>query len=122
MGDQNKLLAIPSDWEPITRKSELAILGKLIEEASECAQAAARCIIQGLHALDPETGQVNIEKLRDELADVKAMTELFADIYALDKRIIDERFQIKYSHKYTWYKRLLAAEVETEKEEVHDEQ
>ena len=87
----------PSLWLPMTDARQLAALGKLAEELGECQAAVARCIIQGLHEREPETGKVNRDWLREELADVTAMTmlvELEAGM-TLDSRRVDRKFAMK---------------------------
>lgn len=110
MVDENKLLGIKSDWQPITSKADLAILGKLIEELGECSSIAARCIIQGIDESDPETGVLNLASLRNEIADVVAMCSLITDIYSLDTNTMDKRTKIKYAHKMEWYMQLVKDE------------
>lgn len=48
-----------SPWRPISNPVDLMHLGKLIEETTECATAAARCMIQGMDEAEPSTGEVN---------------------------------------------------------------
>jgi len=103
MIDASKLKSIPTDWKPITNQADLAILGKLIEELSECSSVAARCIIQGIDETNPETSQTNAKRLKNEIADVLAMVALATDIYQFDTTEIDERVKIKYAHKMQWY-------------------
>lgn len=55
----------PSDWQPITNKHDLAVLGKLGEEATELGSAIFRCIIQGLNEREPTTGKVNRQWLEE---------------------------------------------------------
>lgn len=61
-----------SPWMPETDPHRLAVLGKMIEELNECASRAARCIIQGLDEIDPDTGRPNRIELEKEMADVLA--------------------------------------------------
>ena len=61
-----------SPWFPEPNTIRLLALGKLAEEAGEVATRAARCIIQGLDSVDPDTGRTNREELQRELADVDA--------------------------------------------------
>lgn len=61
-----------SPWFPEQDRIRLAALGKLIEECNELAGRAARCIIQGLHEADPDTGRTNAAELEREMADVTA--------------------------------------------------
>lgn len=74
----------PTDWrrEPSERRN--AVIGKLSEESSELAGRCARAMIQGLDALDPDTGRSNLAHLQDEIADVQAMTQLAIEFLRLD--------------------------------------
>ncbi|MFC5421969.1 hypothetical protein ACFPOB_20615 [Bosea eneae] len=64
-----------SPWFPEQDRIRLAVLGKLIEECTELAGRAARCIIQGLDERDPATGRKNREELGREMSDVSACIE-----------------------------------------------
>lgn len=61
-----------SPWYPESDPVRVAALGKLIEELTEAASRAARCVIQGLEEADPETGRSNHEELGREMADIQA--------------------------------------------------
>ena len=61
-----------SPWHPEQDRHRLAVLGKLAEECNELAGRAARCIIQGLDEVDPDSGRTNREELEREIADVEA--------------------------------------------------
>lgn len=61
-----------SPWVPITDPVQLALLGKLGEELGEAMAALSRSIIQGLDGKNPATGEVNIQWLAEEAADVAA--------------------------------------------------
>lgn len=92
----------PSDWQPITDKPTLALLGKLAEEANELGCIISRCIIQGIDGRDPETKKMNIVALQEEIADVRGLSALARDRLGLDENIIDDRAQRKYDYKATW--------------------
>lgn len=70
-------------WMPETDQHRLAVLGKLIEECNELAGRAARCIIQGLDAIDPDSGRLNWEELAREIADVNACIWQVSDRFAI---------------------------------------
>jgi len=95
-----------SDWQPTTNKTDLAILGKFIEELTECAGIAARCIIQGIGEAEPETGKPNKEALEDEVADVMAMAAHVMNRFLLDRPRIHERTDKKFTWKGTWFAKL----------------
>lgn len=92
-----------SEWQPITNKHDLALLGKLIEEAGELSAAAARCIIQGLDECEPKTGKPNRQWLEEELADVSALTAFAIHRLSLDKKAIGDRQARKIAFKTPWF-------------------
>ena len=95
-----------SPWEPETSQHTLAVLGKLAEEASECATAAARCIIQGIDESEPVSGKTNRRWLEEEIADVIAQTRLAADALGLDIAFIMERAKVKQGYTGAWQESL----------------
>lgn len=64
-----------SAWMPEREPVRLAMLAKIIEEATELAGRASRCIAQGLEGVDPVSGRTNFEELGREAADVTACIE-----------------------------------------------
>lgn len=66
-------------WMPEQDQLRLAALGKLVEEAAELAGRAARCIIQGIDEIDPDSGRTNRAELEREIADVQACIEMLGD-------------------------------------------
>ena len=84
-----------SNWQPITNKHELAILGKLGEESGELISALFRCIIQGLDEHEPETKKINRRWLEDEIADVLAMIHLATERLRLHTTEIEKRRERK---------------------------
>lgn len=92
----------PSPWVPETDLMVLAHLGKLGEEASELSAHLFRIVIQGQHGDDPETGQPNMEKLEDELADVLANAERAIYYLSLDRRRIAQRMERKNTYLAAW--------------------
>lgn len=97
---------VASDWQPITNKHDLAVLGKLGEEAAELASAISRCIIQGLSECEPTTGKVNRVWLEEEVADVFALAALAIIHLGLDISAIMERQQRKIAFKAPWFEGL----------------
>lgn len=93
----------PSAWEPITDPYQLALLGKLGEELTECATAIFRCIIQGLDEKEPTTGKVNREWLSDELADIGAMMEHIIERLELNRSHLAARSYRKFQYKTPWF-------------------
>lgn len=96
-----------SPWAPETSQHKLAVLGKLAEEASECATAAARCIIQGIDEVEPVTGKPNRRWLEEEIADVIAQTRLAAEALDLDISFIMDRAKLKQTYTGNWQESLL---------------
>jgi hypothetical protein len=96
----------PSDWQPITSKPDLAVLGKLGEELTECASALFRCIIQGIDEVEPETKRPNRDWLECEVADVHAMLDHIEEHFGLDIARIGSRWQAKYEYKKVWFDEL----------------
>lgn len=94
-------------WHPMTDEIDLAILGKLAEELSECGAAVARCIIQGVDGSEPVTGKPNKEWLEDEIADVLAGIHLSTRRFGLDGHRILEREGEKIGHLNRWHSLLL---------------
>lgn len=103
MEDSEILTTGPSDWQPITSKVDLAVLGKLSEEASELCSAIARCIIQGLHEAEPITGKINREWLMNEIADVEAMIMHAKRHFSLGTLRMQNRTRAKYAYKKPWF-------------------
>lgn len=95
-----------SKWQPITRKVDLAVLGKLGEEAAEMGSALFRCVIQGVDEAEPRTGKINRQRLMDEIADVEAMIMHAKRHFKLDEQVIAERRFRKYSYKMPWFESL----------------
>lgn len=99
-----------SNWQPITNKHDLAVLGKLSEEAGELVAAISRCIIQGLNECEPTTGKVNSQWLAEEIADVKALIVLAEERLLLDRTAILQRQRRKELYKEPWFESLAKAE------------
>lgn len=71
-------------WLPESRTVIHQALGKGAEEAAELGKILARCLIQGMDALDPKTGIHNLGALADELADMEAVIEWLFELLPLD--------------------------------------
>lgn len=106
MVDTDRIADEPSMWVPMTNPVDLAHIGKLGEEASELAAVCARITIQGIDGVDPGTGKTNLQALMDEIADVRAMSELAMEKFSLDRPAIAVREVKKMHHKRLWHKRL----------------
>lgn len=98
----------PSNWQPITSKHDLAVLGKLGEEASELGSAISRCIIQGIDESEPRTLKSNRQWLEEEIADVMALTTIAIQRLGLDTEAIMERRRRKIKYKEPWFVSLKA--------------
>jgi NTP pyrophosphatase (non-canonical NTP hydrolase) len=96
-------LRAANPWHPISDAVDLKHLGKLNEEAGELASATARCIIQGVNECEPVTGKVNREWLEDEIADVRANSELTIERFNLDEDRIAARVEKKKEHLRQWH-------------------
>lgn len=100
----------PSDWQPITDKHDLAVLGKFGEEVNELGSALFRCIIQGIDECEPVTGKINRQWLEEEIADVMALTTLAIQRLDLNLSAIMERRARKIGYKAPWFVNLRALE------------
>jgi hypothetical protein len=84
----------PLDWEPMTNKCDLAVLGKLGEEVCEAGAKLFRAIIQGINEADLETGKINKNAIEDELADIEAM---------IRHATLQARTKAKFNYKLPWF-------------------
>lgn len=96
----------PSKWVPCTDLRTLAALGKLAEECGELSSIIARCVIQGVDGMDPETGMSNLTSLEHELADVRGLSRLVIEHLHLMKNQIEERAEKKLQMKRDWLEML----------------
>lgn len=96
----------PSKWIPITDLQTLAALGKLAEECGELSAIIARCVIQGLNGVNPETGEINDDDLQKEIADVRGLSQLVIRQFGFDDAFIAERAEKKYQMKREWLEML----------------
>lgn len=106
---KHQTMKAPSLWRQEPDEPTLLMIGKLAEEAGELAARAARCIIQGLDAKDPDTGRTNREELEREIADVRGLGDLAIDRLGLDLPFIAERAITKRRHKDEWLRMVEAA-------------
>lgn len=93
----------PSPWVPMTEPGDVKHLLKLIEELNEAAQAAARCLMQGVDEAEPSTGKPNREWLAEELADVLVNTNLCIERFKLDAEMMTARMNKKAGHLRRWH-------------------
>lgn len=98
-----KNLYAANPWQPITKKIDLKVLGKMIEELGEAVSAASRCVIQGMDEAEPVSGKVNRAWLEDEAADVLATVGLMVGHFDLSEERILERLDRKARHLVSWY-------------------
>lgn len=97
----------PSKWIPTTDLLDLAVLGKLAEECGELSSIIARCIIQGPDENDPESNKPNLQALMEEIADVRAMSELAIARFQLDRGKIAARTDRKIQMKMAWHSMIM---------------
>ena len=96
-----------SNWQPITNKADLAILGKLAEELAEASAAVARTIIQGIESINPDNGKLNRHWLEEEFADVRAMMDHAQIRFNLDQKRMNTRRMKKFDYKKPWFDTLI---------------
>jgi hypothetical protein len=99
---------IISPWHPMQGPLELAIIGKLQEELCELGAALARCLIQGLYAVEPESGKPNFIWLAEEVTDVEACLEVLKSNLLI--HTIPERRNRKIAGYRRWHDMLLGKE------------
>lgn len=102
MSDANHLRDA-NPWHPISDPFDLKHLGKLGEEANELGAAVSRCIIQGVDEAEPVTGKINREWLEDEIADVRANSDLVIKRFRLDEERIAARAEKKKRFLQGWH-------------------
>lgn len=93
-------------WLPETDLIRHQALGKLAEELAEAGKIAARCLIQGLDACDPKTGEPNIHALADELADVDACISWLSELLPIAVEPHNARMDRKLTGFRAWQKML----------------
>lgn len=97
-----------SPWMPEQDRIRLAVLGKLVEECNELGARAARCIIQGIDEIDPDSGRTNRAEMAREVADVLACIDALETTEGVDA---DElRVLGKVSGFRRWHEMIEAAE------------
>lgn len=96
----------PSDWRREPDERVNFVVGKLGEEAGELVTRCCRVMIQGLHAIDPDTGKPNLHHLADEIADVEALIALAKWFLPVDILSIHHRGARKYAYKLPWIEAL----------------
>ncbi|MEJ0047059.1 MAG: hypothetical protein WDN04_13790 [Rhodospirillales bacterium] len=90
-------------WVPMSNPTDIRHIGKFQEELNEAGTAASRCLIQGIDEREPETGKLNREWLEDEIADVRATSELAIEHFELDEKRIRERAARKKLYLRSWH-------------------
>lgn len=90
-------------WHPMQEPVAVKHLGKLSEESCELGAAVSRCLIQGIDEAEPVTGKINREWLEDEIADVRANSELCIEHFKLDEARIAARVARKKAHLRGWH-------------------
>lgn len=101
---------LPEPWIPEKNTLNIALLGKLAEEASELAGICSRSIIQGIEGKNPETGISNIVALENEIGDVLAKINLAIPYLNLDLGHIQNRRALKQQFSGRWFSALNDAE------------
>lgn len=91
-----------SPWTPTTNLMELRRLGKTCEELGELVAALGRTICQGLDGVDPATGEINIERIEKESADVIAQIGCNVEAFQLNRASIDARVDRKTAQMAEW--------------------
>lgn len=92
-----------SPWHPTTNLTDLAVLGKLLEELGECTAATARCAIQGITEREPVTDKPNRNWLEEEIGDVLAGIEMTIRRFELSRAFILARRTKKIGQLEEWH-------------------
>jgi hypothetical protein len=93
---------IISPWTPESNPNSLRVLGKTLEELTECGSAVARCLVQGIDESEPVTGKPNREWLLEEVADAYAVLDWTVDYFKLDIPAIAKRSARKQGGFRQW--------------------
>lgn len=94
---------VPSPWVPMKNVTDVQHLGKFVEEHTEAATAAARCLIQGIYESEPITGKINRRWLEEEIADTWATSALVIEHFGLDRDFINKRAVTKTKYLRQWF-------------------
>lgn len=89
-------------WNPHTDFQTLRYLLKTVEESSELSKACIRALMQGLHEINPSSGETNISHIEEEIADNLAMCNLCMTHFNLDEKRIVTRIDAKQSFLVPW--------------------
>jgi NTP pyrophosphatase (non-canonical NTP hydrolase) len=89
-------------WTPETDPMILRRVGKTGEECAELSKVCSRITIQGLHGMDPATGNSNLRELAKEVADVLAQCEVTIQALGLPREFIESRVAIKVQQMAEW--------------------
>lgn len=103
-----------SPWTPDTDKTHLRVMGKALEELSECSNALARCIIQGIEESEPVTGKPNRKWLTEEVADAITTLRLVQRYMGLDPAEIAARVLRKEAGLEGWIEDMALSEAVAE--------
>jgi hypothetical protein len=98
----------PELWIPMSLPVDIAILGKLGEELGELIAIKDRCLIQGLYGLNPETSELNMLALLEEVADVYSVLDTVVNHFNLNQKAIELRADKKFVHRKKWIEMLEA--------------
>ena len=93
-------------WIPMTDPVEIAVVGKLGEEANELGKICSRSLIQGIDGVDPSSGKINRVALANEIADVFANAQMAMRRFNLDSDYIMMRCNAKMDHLKGWHEQL----------------
>ena len=94
-------------WMPMSDPLDIKHMGKLGEELGEASSAVARCLIQGIAGEEPVSRKINKVWLEDELADVRANSDLVAAHFNLDEVRMAERTERKKAHLRAWHQMIV---------------
>ena len=73
----------------------LILLSKMMEECGELTQVCSKVLLHGEFASHPETGEVNLDRLKQEMVDVMVVIDLLGKEYEIDKEELLPMFEEK---------------------------
>lgn len=77
-------------------------MGKTGEELAELSSVCSRVLIQGIDAIDPNSGKSNRSRLEEEIADVYAQLDETVQVLNLGTEYISERREHKREQMKEW--------------------
>lgn len=89
-------------WIPTTDLLTLRRMGKTAEELGELSAVVARCIIQGIDEIDPQSGKTNRVRLTEEIADVYAQLDCTVHAFDLSLYEVESRRARKIGYMREW--------------------